>query len=128
MRQHSQLGTHDVRRLMTSLAAQGGGLILIASIVVARCCLVRWRACGGPGTELPAVTQSACGASTQAPHLSQPFRVRGEAVEIGEPERTYTVEPLEDPVPRESPAEPAESPTGPSPTEEPSEPERLPTP
>jgi hypothetical protein len=49
-------------------------------------------------------------------------------VEIGEPERTYTVEPLEDPVPRERPAEPAESPAGPSPAEEPSEPERVPAP
>jgi hypothetical protein len=52
----------------------------------------------------------------------------GGSVEIGEPERTYTVEPLEDPVPRELPAEPAESPAGPSPAEQPSEPERLPAP
>jgi hypothetical protein len=49
-------------------------------------------------------------------------------VEIGEPERTYTVEPLEDPVPREFPAEPAEAPAGPFPAEEPSEPQRLPAP
>jgi hypothetical protein len=49
-------------------------------------------------------------------------------VEIGEPERTYTVEPLEDPVPRERPAEPAEQPAGPSPAEEPIEPERVPAP
>jgi hypothetical protein len=43
-------------------------------------------------------------------------------VEIGEPERTFTVEPLEDPVPRERPAEP---PDAPSPTEEPIEPEKV---
>jgi hypothetical protein len=49
-------------------------------------------------------------------------------VEIGEPERTYTVEPLENPVPRERPAEPAEQPVGPSPAEEPIEPERVPAP
>jgi hypothetical protein len=49
-------------------------------------------------------------------------------VEIGEPERTYTVEPLEDPVPRERPADPAQQPAGPSPAEEPAEPERLPAP
>jgi hypothetical protein len=42
-------------------------------------------------------------------------------VEIGEPERTYTVEPLEDPVPREPPLEPAE----PTPAEEPIEPEKV---
>jgi hypothetical protein len=41
-------------------------------------------------------------------------------VEIGEPEHTYTVEPLEDPVPREPPIEPAEPPA-----EEPIEPERV---
>jgi hypothetical protein len=44
-------------------------------------------------------------------------------VEIGEPERTYTVEPLEDPVPREPAAEPAQ----PTPAEEPIEPERVQT-
>jgi hypothetical protein len=44
-------------------------------------------------------------------------------VEIGDPERTFTVEPLEDPVPRERPAEPAESPA-----KEPIEPERVPAP
>jgi hypothetical protein len=49
-----------------------------------------------------------------------------EVVEIGEPERTYTVEPLEDPVPRERPSEPAESPAPPTPAEEPAEPERVP--
>ncbi|HEY5661434.1 MAG TPA: hypothetical protein VIR59_11655 [Gaiellaceae bacterium] len=37
-------------------------------------------------------------------------------MEIGEPQRTYTVEPVEDPVPRESPA----------PEEEPAEPLREP--
>jgi hypothetical protein len=41
-------------------------------------------------------------------------------VEVGEPKRTYTVEPLEDPVPREVPSEP---PIGPS--EEPGEPEEV---
>ncbi len=46
-------------------------------------------------------------------------------MEIGEPERTFTVEPLEDPVPRELPAEPAEAPAAPSPSEEPTEPERV---
>jgi hypothetical protein len=56
-------------------------------------------------------------------HLNEVCR---EAVKIGEPERTYTVEPLEDPVPREPPAEPAESPAEPSPAEEPVEPERAP--
>ncbi len=58
----------------------------------------------------------------------QPRFGLGGAVEIGEPERTYTVEPLEDPVPRERPAEPAESPAAPSPAEEPSQPQRLPAP
>jgi hypothetical protein len=43
-------------------------------------------------------------------------------VEIGKPERRYTVEPLEDPVPRELPAEPPDVP----PREEPSEPEKVP--
>jgi hypothetical protein len=37
-------------------------------------------------------------------------------VEIGKPQRTYTVEPVEDPVPREEPA----------PDEAPAEPEREP--
>ncbi len=37
-------------------------------------------------------------------------------MEIGEPQRTYTVEPIEDPVPRESPL----------PEEEPAEPVREP--
>jgi hypothetical protein len=40
------------------------------------------------------------------------------AMEIGDPERTYTVEPLEDPVPREvpeeAPLEPAEVPDEPA--------------
>jgi hypothetical protein len=59
--------------------------------------------------------------------LTQPRLGLG-TVEIGKPERTYTVEPLEDPVPRERPAEPAEQPAGPSPAEEPIEPERAPAP
>jgi hypothetical protein len=42
------------------------------------------------------------------------------AVEIGDPERTYTVEPLEDPVPRE----PSEAPEAP-PEREPAEPEKV---
>jgi hypothetical protein len=46
-------------------------------------------------------------------------------VEIGEPKRTYTVEPVEDPVPREAPAEPAEEPAAPAPWEEPLEPEKV---
>ncbi len=46
-------------------------------------------------------------------------------MEIGEPERTYTVEPLEDPVPRDLPDEPGEPPAVPSPAEEPIEPERV---
>jgi hypothetical protein len=49
-------------------------------------------------------------------------------VEIGDPERTYTVEPLEDPVPRELPTEPDEAPASPSPAEEPSEPEKVESP
>ena len=52
----------------------------------------------------------------------------GGLVEIGEPERTYTVEPVQDPVPREPPAEPAEPPASPSPAEEPLGPEKAPTP
>jgi hypothetical protein len=67
---------------------------------------------------------SACGGSRQEQHLVQARFRPGELVEIGEPERTYTVEPLEDPVPRELPTEPAESPVEPSP-EEPIEPERV---
>ena len=43
-------------------------------------------------------------------------------MEIGDPERTYTVEPLEDPVPREEPAPPTEAPEG-----EPGEPEKVET-
>jgi hypothetical protein len=44
-------------------------------------------------------------------------------VDIGEPQRTYTVEPLEDPVPREVtvPDDPARQPA-----EEPAEPETVP--
>jgi hypothetical protein len=67
---------------------------------------------------------SACVAAEQAPHFEGAHAWVG-TVEIGEPERTYTVEPLEDPVPRERPAEPAEQPAGPSPAEEPIEPERV---
>ena len=46
-------------------------------------------------------------------------------MEIGDPERTFTVEPVEDPVPRELPAQPAEQPVRPSPAVEPNEPERV---
>lgn len=46
-------------------------------------------------------------------------------MEIGEPERTYTVEPVEDPVPREVPAEPAEQPDRPA---EPTVPAKVPAP
>jgi hypothetical protein len=45
------------------------------------------------------------------------------AMEIGEPRRTYTVEPLEDPVPRELPEE---APDGERPAEAPGEPEQVP--
>jgi len=55
------------------------------------------------------------------------FGVRG-LMEIGDPERTFTVEPLEDPVPRERPTEPEHQPARPSPAEEPNEPERVPAP
>jgi hypothetical protein len=41
-------------------------------------------------------------------------------VEIGDPKRTYTVEPLEDPVPRETPREPPAEPG-----EEPAEPDEI---
>jgi hypothetical protein len=37
-------------------------------------------------------------------------------MQIGSPERTYTVEPVEDPVPRERPVEPVEEPS-PAPAE-----------
>jgi hypothetical protein len=57
--------------------------------------------------------------------LIRPTLGSEELVEIGEPERTFTVEPLEDPVPREPPAEPTESPPSPSPAEEPIEPTRV---
>jgi hypothetical protein len=50
-------------------------------------------------------------------------RLKSAAMEIGEPERTVTVEPLEDPVPREAPAEPEPER---EPAEVPREPERLP--
>ena len=46
-------------------------------------------------------------------------------MEIGEPERTYTVEPVQDPVPRERPAEPAQ-PAPPAPAKEPAKPEKVP--
>jgi hypothetical protein len=42
-------------------------------------------------------------------------------MDIGEPCRTYTVEPIEDPVPSEAPVEPVEMPS-----EAPHEPERAP--
>lgn len=41
-------------------------------------------------------------------------------MEIGEPQRVFTVEPVEDPVPREAPADPLEEPD-----EVPDEPERV---
>lgn len=41
-------------------------------------------------------------------------------MEIGDPERTYTVEPLEDPVPREPSQAPKEAPES-----EPAEPEKV---
>ena len=47
------------------------------------------------------------------------------AMEIGPPRRTYTVEPLEDPVPRELPEE---APERERPAEAPGEPEQVPDP
>jgi hypothetical protein len=47
------------------------------------------------------------------------------AMEIGAPRRTYTVEPLEDPVPRELPEE---APERERPAEAPGEPEQVPEP
>jgi hypothetical protein len=44
-------------------------------------------------------------------------------MEVGKPRRTFTVEPLEDPVPREAPA--PEEPSG-EPLEAPPEPEKAP--
>ena len=41
-------------------------------------------------------------------------------MDIGEPKRTYTIEPVEDPVPREHPAE------APKPVETPGKPEPVP--
>jgi hypothetical protein len=41
-------------------------------------------------------------------------------VEIGDPERTYTIEPVEDPVPREPSRDPKEAPES-----EPAEPEKV---
>jgi hypothetical protein len=43
-------------------------------------------------------------------------------VEIGSPQRQYTIEPIDDPVPREQPAEPDER----APEEEPAELEPVP--
>jgi hypothetical protein len=51
-------------------------------------------------------------AGVMGPH---PRQEQSSRVEIGEPQRTYTVEPIEDPVPRETP-----------PDEEPVEPRREP--
>jgi hypothetical protein len=42
-------------------------------------------------------------------------------MEIGDPRRTYTVEPIEDPVPRELPAEPVRK----TPDEAPAEPDKV---
>jgi hypothetical protein len=70
----------------------------------------------------------ACVASRQAQHFDAAHAWVGGLVEIGEPERTYTVEPVEDPLPRERPAEPAERPARPLPAEEPIEPEGVPAP
>ena len=44
-------------------------------------------------------------------------------MEIGKPQRTYTVEPIEDPLPRESPTSPPEDPGE---GEAPREPEEVP--
>jgi hypothetical protein len=45
---------------------------------------------------------------------------RGRRVEIGDSERTYTIEPVEDPVPREPSRDPKEAPES-----EPAEPEKV---
>jgi hypothetical protein len=85
--------------------------------------------CGRP-VEIGATygpTAQACAARTRQQHFLRHDCSRlGGLVEIGEPERTYTVEPVEDPVPREAPTEPAE-PDRPSPAE-PVEPEKVPAP
>ena len=52
--------------------------------------------------------------------VAHPRRPQTRAVEIGKPQRTYTVEPIEDPVPREEPA------PDDAPTEPPREPEEAP--
>jgi hypothetical protein len=71
------------------------------------------------------ITQAACSPANRGPHFALGKIEAGGLVEIGEPERTYTVEPVEDPVPRESPAEPAEEPIAPTPTKEPIETEKV---
>ena len=52
--------------------------------------------------------------------MPPPRRDQTRGVEIGKPQRTYTVEPIEDPVPREEPA------PDDAPTEPPREPEEAP--
>lgn len=52
--------------------------------------------------------------------MPHPRKAHSRRVEIGKPQRTYTVEPIEDPVPNESP--PPEE----APAEAPREPEEVP--
>ena len=54
--------------------------------------------------------------------LPESIVCKGVSVQIGEPQRTYAVEPLEDPVPREEPAEEERAKTA---TEMPREPEKV---
>jgi len=54
--------------------------------------------------------------------VHHPARPQTRRVEIGDPQRTYTIEPLEDPVPRESPSPAPDDP----PAETPREPEEVP--
>jgi hypothetical protein len=56
-------------------------------------------------------------------HKAARSRLYTSAMEVGDPRRTFTVEPLEDPVPREAPA--PEEPSR-EPLEAPSEPEKAP--
>jgi hypothetical protein len=62
------------------------------------------------------------GAGSLRVRLSSVFRHEGIEMDIGKPRRTVTVEPVEDPVPRESPVEPPER----EPADPPREPEKLP--
>jgi hypothetical protein len=77
--------------------------------------------CAVGGARTAPAPRSVCATRDKRHTLIKATLGSGGLVEIGEPERTFTVEPLEDPVPRELPAEPAESPASPSPAQEPIE-------